>query len=101
MPKKCYLLCIAIGLWPISASAQPLFRYENNWIATIGEHSYGLRGVVQTPGDFRWTQIWFGRYTFDIRCRATRVIALLLLPPADCVPRFLYLVNWSSFRHFP
>jgi hypothetical protein len=101
MPRACYLSCLAIALWPLSASAQPLFRVEHNWTFTAGEDLYGLRQLLQMPGDIRHTQVWMGRYTFDMRCRAEEVIALLLLPRADLMPRFGCLVNWRSFRRLP
>jgi hypothetical protein len=67
----------------------------------MGEHLYGLRQVVQTPGERRWTQVWLGRFTFDMRCRADEVVALVLLPQAYFVPRVWYLVDWNSFRRLP
>ena len=101
IPRWGYLLCMALAFWPVRASAQPLFRYERNWTVTVGEHLYGLRQVVQTPGERRWTQVWIGRCAFDMRCRADEVMALLLLPPAYSVPQVGLLVDWRSFRCLP
>ena len=101
MPRWRYLWCMALAFWPLRASAQPLFRYESNWTFTVGEHLYGLRQVVQTPGERRWTQVWVGRSVFDMRCRADEVIALISLPPVQSVPRVWYLVDWKSFRRLP
>jgi hypothetical protein len=99
MQRAGYLLgCMAIALWPVPASAQPLFRCEHNWTVTAGEQVYGLRQVLQIPGNSRWTQVWLGRCTFDMRCRNEEVIALLLLPPGDLALRFSCLVDWKSFR---
>jgi hypothetical protein len=89
---------MAIAFWPFPASAQPLFRTEHNWTVTVGEHPYGLRQVLQMPGDIRWTQVWMGRYTFNMKCRAEEVFALVLLAPADPVPKSCCLVDWGSFR---
>jgi hypothetical protein len=50
MSRLGYLSCLALAFWPLGASAQPLFHYEANWTITVGEHLYGLRQVVQTPG---------------------------------------------------
>jgi hypothetical protein len=85
MPKVCTFLCLTIVLWPLPANAQPLFHYEHDWTVTIGEHQYGLREVVQTPGDFRRTQVWAGRYSFDVRFRAAGVLAIVLLPPVAMI----------------
>ena len=92
---------MALAFWPLRASAQPLFRYESNWTVTVGENLYGLRQVVQTPGDIRWTQVWVGRCSFDMKCRAEGLIALIPLPPVDLIQRLSYLVDWGSFRRLP
>jgi hypothetical protein len=101
IPRWGSLLCLATALWPLPASAQPLFRNERNWTVTMGERLYGLRQVVQTPGERRWTQVWMGRSTFDVRCQAEEILALLLLPPAQSLPRVGYWVDWRSFRTLP
>jgi hypothetical protein len=92
---------MAIAFWPLRASAQPLFRYERNWTVPVGERLYGLRQVAQTPGERRWTQVWLGPYTFDMRCRADEVLALILHPPEVFIPRVWYLLDWKSFRRLP
>jgi len=81
-------------LWPLPASAQPLFRYEHNWTVTIGDHLYGLRQIVKTPGEVRFTQVWLGRYTFDTRFRAAAAVALMLLSPIDPTFGFWHGVDW-------
>jgi hypothetical protein len=101
MPRACYLFSLTLALGPARAHAQPLFRYEHNWTVTVGEHTYGLRQVAQAPGDSRHTQVWVGRYSFDIRCRAWAVVALAALPPAGPVARFWRLIDWGSFRRLP
>jgi hypothetical protein len=101
VPRPCYLACMAIAFWALPASAQPLFRVEHNWTVTAGEHIYGLRQVLQMPDDIRFTQIWIGRCTSNMRCRAEVVIALILRPPADFIPKFCYLVDWRTIRRLP
>ena len=101
MPRWRYLSCMALAFCPLGASAQPLFRYEGNWTITVSEHLFGLRQVVQMPGERRWTQVWVGRSKFDMRCRAHEVIALILHPQAYSVPRVCCLVDWKSFRRLP
>ena len=101
IPRRAYLLCLALALWPLRASAQPLFRYERNWTVTVGEHLYGLRQVVQRPGERRLTQVWIGRCAFDMHCRAEEVIALLCGPPTYSVPRMGFVLDWRSFRCLP
>src|SRR5258707_56396 len=96
--KTRYLFCLTILLWPTAAGAQPLFRFEHNWTVTVGDHLYGLRQIVKTPGEIRFTQIWIGRCTFDTRLRAAEAVAVLLLSPADPTLAFLRGVDWSSFR---
>jgi hypothetical protein len=96
-----YLLCLALALWPLRASAQPLSHCERNWTITTGEHLYGLRQEVLTPGERRLTQVWLGRSVFDMRCRADEVIILLVLPAECSLPRVGYLVDWRSFRRLP
>jgi len=56
--------CAAILLGVSSAGAQPLFRGERDWTTEIGGQLYGFRDVVQTPGDFRWTQVWIAGRSF-------------------------------------
>src|SRR5438128_7507747 len=101
MRRTRYLLCTTILFWPLPASAQPLFRAEHNWTVTIGDHLYGLRQLVKTPGEVRWTQIWIGRCTFDTRLRAAEVGALVLRSPADAMLGFGHSVDWSSRRRVP
>jgi hypothetical protein len=101
MPRACYLIFLTPLLWPPPAHAQPLFRSEHNWTVAVGEHLSGLRQVAQAPGDLRHTQVWVGRCSFDIRCRAWAVVALAALPPPDPVPRFWRLIDWGSFRRLP
>jgi hypothetical protein len=50
--------------------------------------------VVQIDGGFRRTEVWLGRWTFDINGRAVETIALALLSPGQLVPR----IAWGSFR---
>jgi hypothetical protein len=94
MPRAFYVLFLALALWPSSARAQPLFRFEHNWAFTINEQKYGLRQVREIPGDFRWTQVWLGQCSFNINCRAVTVIGLIIFSPADLIP----LIDWRSFR---
>jgi hypothetical protein len=102
MPRCGFLLSLAIAIWPLPANAQPLFHYERNWTITTGEHLYGLRQVAETPGDRRFTQVWLGRCTFDMRCRAEEVVVhVLLLPRAYFDPRVWVVVDWNSFRRVP
>jgi hypothetical protein len=101
MRRARYLCFLAPLLWPPPARAQPLFRYEHNWTVAAGEHLYGLRQVAQAPGDFRHTQVWVGRYTFDIRCPAAAAVALAAFPPPGPVPRLWRLIDWGSFRRLP
>jgi hypothetical protein len=101
IPRWSYLLCLATALEPSPASAQPLFHAERNWTITIGERLYGLRQVVQTPGERRWTQVWMGRSVFDVRCRAEEILALPLLPPVHSIAKIGYWVEWRSFRTLP
>jgi hypothetical protein len=79
-----FLVSVAVVLatGPLASAAQPLFRFDHDWTVTIGGRLYGLREVVQTPGDFRWTQVWVGRSSFDVRLRAAEVLAFTLFRPA-------------------
>jgi hypothetical protein len=79
------LLWLAIAVWPVPVSAQPLFRYEHDWTITVGDHMYGLREVVQMPGGWRWTQVWVGQHSFNTRFRAGEVVTLALRAPAVAV----------------
>jgi hypothetical protein len=101
IPGLHYLSCLVFAFWPVSASAQPLFRCENNWTVTVGDQLYGLREVVMMPGEKRWTQVWIGPYTIDMNCRAAEAIALVVLAPTDRLEKLWFLVNWSSLRRLP
>jgi hypothetical protein len=98
MPRAFYLASMAFAFWPLPASAQPLFRQEHNWTISVNEHPYGLRQVWKMPGDTRLTQVWLGRYMFNMKGRAEEVVALVLLAPADPIPKFWCLVEWGSLR---
>ena len=74
MSRWGYLLCMALAFWPLRASAQPLFRYERNWTVTMGEHLYGLRQVVQIPGERRFTQV--GLAAAQLTCAAGQTNSL-------------------------
>ena len=95
------LVCTTILFWPLPASAQPLFRVEHNGTVTIGDRLYGLRQIVKTPGEVRWTQIWIGCCTFDTILRAAEVVSLILRSPADAMLGYWHGVDWSSFRRVP
>ena len=73
---------LIVALWPVSAVAQPLVETEHDWRITIGENAYGLRQVVQRPGEFRHTMIELGPWVFHTRLRAAEVAALALGPLA-------------------
>jgi hypothetical protein len=59
------IACTALPLWAAPADAQPLFRRERNWTVEVGGRTYGLCDVVQTPGDFRWPEVWIAGRPFN------------------------------------
>ena len=75
------LVCLSIALWTTTAAAQPLFRTEHDWTITIADEPYGLKQVVQTPGDFRTTTIHVGGHTFQTRWRAAALAAVIVATP--------------------
>lgn len=82
---RSFLLWLALVFCPLAAMAQPLSHYEHDWTFTIGGQMYGLREVVQTPGEFRRTQLWVGGYSREVRLRPVEVVALALVPLAAAV----------------
>lgn len=76
--QRCVFLLVL--LWPLPASAQPLFETEHDWRITIGDGSYGLWQVVQQPGEFRQTTIHFGSHVYHTRLRAGEVAAIAVGP---------------------
>jgi hypothetical protein len=97
-PNIRYLLLLTMLFAPLPARAQPLFRCEHNWTFSIGERVYGLQQVVKTPGELRYTTIWFGRCCLDTRFREGELIALLFYPSANRIGAILRGVAWRSFR---
>jgi hypothetical protein len=83
-----YLLGLAALLWPAPARAQPLFRFEHNWMVDSAAGRYGLLEVVQVPGEFRWTQVWVGRRHFDVRYRLAAAVTAVAPPPVSLVRRY-------------
>ncbi|MBW3600533.1 MAG: hypothetical protein KY475_25120 [Planctomycetes bacterium] len=75
----------AVLLWPPPAEAQPLFHCEHDWTVMAGERRYGLKEIVQTPGEFRRTQVWVGHRSFDIHLRAAAVAGLAMALPAAVI----------------
>ncbi len=59
------LACLVLALGVSPVSAQPLFRIERDWTIEVDGRLYGFRGVVQTPGDVRWTQVWIAGRRFQ------------------------------------
>jgi hypothetical protein len=92
---------LLLVLFSRPAQAQPLFRSDRNWTFSAGEYVFGLREVIMTPGEKRWTQVWLGRCSFDIRCRAAEFIPLALSSLTKFTPRFWSLIEWRSFRCLP
>ena len=80
MLRTRYLLGLALLLWPAPAMAQPLFHVEHNWTSTIEGHRYGLWEVVQTPGDFRWTEIWVADCPIRTRHRVAAMVTVIIEP---------------------
>jgi hypothetical protein len=101
MPKRWLLVCMASVLLAQPASAQPLFRFDQNWTIGAGDNLFGLREVIMVPGNARWTQVWLGRCSFDIRCRAAEVIPLVLFAAIDRTTSFWCLIEWGSFHRLP
>jgi len=97
MLRAFYLLPLTLMIWSSSAHAQPLFNYEHDWTVKLGGRSYGLRQVAQIPGDLRRTQVWLGRYSFDISGRAGEAIALAVLSPITLARR----IEWGTFTRWP
>jgi hypothetical protein len=71
---------LIVAFWPAPTAAQPLFETEHDWRITIGENAYGLRQVVQQPGELRQTTIELGPWRFHTRLRAAEVAAIALGP---------------------
>ena len=80
MRLKCALFALLVVVWPVPAQAQPLFETEHDWRITIGENAWGLRQVVQQPGELRRTTIELGPWRFHTRLRAAEVAAIALGP---------------------
>lgn len=83
-----FLVCFTLTLGASPASAQALFRYERDWTADLGGLMYGFRDVIQTPGEFRRTQVWIGGRLFD---PADRLV--LAIPPVTVVLAVRYLTR--------
>jgi len=64
-PGVCWLACTVLALCASPVGAQPLFHCEHDWTIEIGGGRYGFRDVVQTPGEFRWTQVWVAGRPFE------------------------------------
>jgi hypothetical protein len=94
MPRACYLLALALLLWPSSAHAQPGADVEHHWAILVEGRRFGLVQVVQIDGGFRRTEVWAGWWTFDINGRAAEAIVLAQLSPGLLIPR----IDWRSFR---
>src|SRR6266571_3344172 len=94
-----YLLSMTLVVfWPLAASAQPLFHNEHDWTVIVGGHLYGMREVVQTPGDFRRTQIWIGGYLFHTSFRLTHLCGGDQPPRAEDKVTFSVLKDWYEAR---
>lgn len=77
------VVLLMVTFSPHPAAAQPLFETEHDWRITIGDGSYGVRQVVQRPGDeFRQTTIHFGSHVYRTRLRAAEVAAIAVGPMA-------------------
>lgn len=91
-PCKFLAVCAALALWPSPADAQPLFRRERDWTFEIGGRTYGVCDVVQTPGDFWWSEVWIaGRKFVPHHYPAERWV--LALPPVAIVVAVRYVTR--------
>lgn len=96
-----YLGCVALALCPATGNAQPLFHSEYRWTVTIDERQYGLQDVIQTPGDFRWTQVWFADASFSVNLHiAEAAVAALFQPvtPVILTKAFSRRPDWRWWR---
>ena len=57
-----------------------MVEIEHDWRITIGGNSWGLRQMVQQPGEHRLTMIELGPWMFPTRLRAAEVAAIALGP---------------------
>jgi hypothetical protein len=86
------LACVVLALWASPASAQPLFHSERDWTIEVSGQLYGFRGVVQTPGEFWWTQVWIGGRRFEpARVPADRWV--VTVPPVAAVLAVRYVTR--------
>jgi hypothetical protein len=94
------MACVALVLWVAPASAQPLFRSERDWTVEVGGQRFGFRGVVKTPGESWWTQVWIGGRRFEPAIvPADRWV--LAVPPVAAVLAVRYITRPGEFGRRP
>jgi|GEM_PF-4239385 len=93
MLNRRIVFLLTLMVWPVAVSAQPLFHHEHDWTVSIAGQTYGLREVVQTPGEFRRTQIWVCGRSRELKLRAVEVLVIVLAPLAAVVGFGLWRVN--------
>lgn len=75
------------------AGAQPLIRVGPDWRVSVGGRDYGLRHLRPLPGEFEWTEVWLGRYRFNIRGAMAEWAGVALVSPTQ----FLRRIDPRSF----
>ena len=94
------LASIALALSASPANAQPLFHYERDWTIEVEGRLYGFRDVVQTPGDFYWTQVWFQGHQFTpAHYREHRWV--LIFPPVAAILAARYVIRPPDAVRWP
>jgi hypothetical protein len=96
MSKAYYALALAL-LWPMLASAQPVFRDEHDWTAHVAGRLYGVRQIAQFPGGSRTTQVWLGRLSFQVKGTVADLFVQTMVSPVSSLPQ----VEWWSVRWWP
>jgi len=83
MLRKRYLPIAILLLWPLSASAQPIFHTKRDWTITIADQHFGIYDIVQNPGEICRTEIFVGPWRFYSYTPIAAAVTTLLGPPVD------------------
>jgi hypothetical protein len=98
MKKWIQILCIGVALWPQDVAAQPLFRYEHDFSFTLADRRFGVREAVQSPGEWRTTQVWVGGRCITTRLPWYLVVAAFLGASAAWIAALIYAVQQAVAR---
>ena len=76
-----HIVLLSVGLWTVTANAQPIMVTEHDWTLSVGNGRYGVFQSNISPGYLqRRTTVYCRGPLFTVSMRAEVLLGLILVP---------------------